>query len=89
MRGDGWVGEAAGGRRQRDHGGASAPARVLVRGGRMRGNKWLCQLPRVLGKVPSRLPGGERGRTDVLAATTTMAVGGATRARGGALAAFL
>jgi hypothetical protein len=89
MRGGGWVGEAAGGWRRRGRGGASAPARVLARGGRMRANKWPWQLPWVLGEVSSCLLDGEGGWTSMLAATATMVGGSAACARGGARAAFL
>jgi hypothetical protein len=55
----------------------------------MHANKQSWQLPWVLGKVPSRLRGGESGRADVLAATATLAVGGAACAWGGAREALL
>jgi hypothetical protein len=87
MCGGGWVGKlpAGGG----GEAGASTPARVPARGGRMHMNKRSWQLPWVLGKVPSRLRGGESGRADMLAVTVTMAVVGAACARGGAQEALL
>jgi hypothetical protein len=65
------------------------PTRFLARGGRMRANKCLWQLPWVLGEVSSCLLGGEGRRTGVLAAVATMAGGGAACAWEAARAAFL